>query len=221
LHKNAKDWKAKKQAKQLITFEDVFNISMQLEPSQLKGECLAVMEMADTWLIRPIDSDYPLDAWLDWMLERARECRSNKLARPVFREEFFEAAWDVLVMARPKFKKDKEDGSAKVDDLVGKHPEMEGHRRLCICPTSFLLFRMEAKPTFSVDVPFNKTDFTDLPLNVISNYGCQERYFFIRVGRCSEIGSGELWMQCESGAGAKAMHEKISQVGLGVNTYLI
>lgn len=49
-----------------------------------------------------------------------------------------------------------------------------------------------------------------LKLNVISNYGCIERYFFIRVGRCSEIGSGEFWMLTECWQTSKAMHERIS-----------
>lgn len=51
-------------------------------------------------------------------------------------------------------------------------------------------------------------------MNVISNYGYQEKYFFVRIGRLSEIGSGELWMSCESGAAAKAMHEHISHINL-------
>jgi hypothetical protein len=61
-------------------------------------------------------------------------------------------------------------------------------------------------------MPFEKHHYIDLSLNVISNYGTQERYFFIRIGRCSEIGSGELWMATEHGASAKAMHERISQI---------
>lgn len=73
--------------------------------------------------------------------------------------------------------------------------------------------------------PFDKNTFIDLSvfyfkgfslflskLNVISNYGTQERFFFVRIGRCSEIGSGELWMATEHGSSARSIHERISQI---------
>lgn len=44
----------------------------------------------ETYLFRPNNSEYSLEAWFEWILERARESRSNKLVRPVFREEYFE-----------------------------------------------------------------------------------------------------------------------------------
>ncbi|KAI1723494.1 PTB domain (IRS-1 type) domain-containing protein [Ditylenchus destructor] len=213
IHKSQKDFKAGKQAKYLIGLAGVFNVCIQVDPIQIKGDCITVMEPAETYFIKPFDSDFPLDAWLDWILEKARECRSNNLVRPVFKEEYFEASWDVEVIRKPKLRKEY-NKSEQVEDLGSKRPSMIGRRRLCICPTSFLLFAMEAKPTNNVDVPFDKQSFVDLSLNVISNYGCQEKYFFIRIGRCSEIGSGELWMACESGASAKAMHERINAINL-------
>uniref|UniRef100_A0A915EVF9 IRS-type PTB domain-containing protein n=1 Tax=Ditylenchus dipsaci TaxID=166011 RepID=A0A915EVF9_9BILA len=197
IHKSQKDFKAKKLAKFFIDFANVFNVCIQNEPVQIKGDCISIMEPADTYLFKPTDSEYSLEAWYEYILEKARECRCNKLARPVFHDEYFEAAWDVMVIKKPKLKK-----------------SMEGRRRLCICSTSFLLFNMEAKPTYNPDAAFDKNSFIDLPLNVISNYGCQEKFFFIRIGRCSEIGSGELWMSSESGSSAKAMHEKINSINV-------
>lgn len=69
---------------------DVFNVSMQNEPIQIKEDCISIMDPNSTFFIRPLESDYDLQAWFDLILERARECRSTKLLRPVFREEFFE-----------------------------------------------------------------------------------------------------------------------------------
>lgn len=100
----------------------------------------------------------------------------------------------------------------KNDDLAEKRPQLLGLRRLCVCQSSFLLFTLGCRPSPNVDAPFDKNAFIDLSLNVISNYGTQERFFFVRIGRCSEIGSGELWMATEHGASARAIHERISQI---------
>lgn len=47
---------------------------------------------------------------------------------------------------------------------------------------------------------------------MISTYGKQDRYYFMRIGQCSEWGQGELWMQCETSPAAKAMHERIDEI---------
>jgi len=109
--------------------------------------------------------------------------------------------------------------------LAEKRPQLLGLRRLCVCQSSFLLFTLGCRPSPNVDAPFDKNTFIDLSvfyfkgfslflskLNVISNYGTQERFFFVRIGRCSEIGSGELWMATEHGSSARSIHERISQI---------
>ncbi|KAF7640296.1 IRS-type PTB domain-containing protein [Meloidogyne graminicola] len=173
------------------------------------------MDPSNSLFFRPTDSEYDLQAWFDWILERTRECRSTKLLRPVFHEEFFEAAWDVQIVCKPKLRRDyskKLQPEIKNDDLAEKRPQLLGHRRLCVCQSSFLLFTLGCRPSTNVDAPFDKNTFIDLSLNVISNYGTQEKFFFIRIGRCSEIGSGELWMTTEHGASARSIHERISQI---------
>lgn len=214
VHKSLKDSKNKKPAKYLVDLGDVFNVSIQNEPIQIKDNCICIMDPNSSFFVKPIDSDYDLQAWFDWILERSRECRSTKLLRPVFREEYFEAAWDVQIVRKPKLRRDysKKQIESQSEDLTEKRPQMLGHRRLCICPNSFLLFIIGCRPNSNVDMPFDKSTFIDLPLNVISSYGTQERYFFMRIGRCSEIGSGDIWMATEHGASARAMHERISQI---------
>ncbi|KAL3123449.1 hypothetical protein niasHT_004621 [Heterodera trifolii] len=218
VHKNQKDAKNKKPAKYLVDFGDVFNVSMHNEPIQIKDDCICIMDPNTSFFVRPIDSDYDLTAWFDWILERSRECRSTKLLRPVFREEFFEAAWDVQIVKRPKLRCDysKQQPDAQNDDLTEKRTNLLGFRRLCFCANSFLLFSIGCRPIANVDAPepFERSAFVELPLNVVSNYGTQERFFFVRIGRCSEIGGGELWMATEHGASARSMHERISQLNL-------
>ena len=82
VHKTQKDAKNKKAAKYLVDFADVFNVSLQNEPVQIKEDCICVMDPSTSYFIRPIDSDYDLQAWFDWILERSRECRCTKLLRP-------------------------------------------------------------------------------------------------------------------------------------------
>uniref|UniRef100_A0A914I4P2 IRS-type PTB domain-containing protein n=1 Tax=Globodera rostochiensis TaxID=31243 RepID=A0A914I4P2_GLORO len=217
VHKNQKDAKNKKPAKHLVDFGDVFNVSIHNEPIQIKDDCICIMDLSTSFFVRPIDSDYDLTAWFDWILERTRECRSTKLLRPVFREEFFEAAWDVQIVRRPKFRRDnKQQLDTQNDDLAEKRVNLLGFRRLCFCGTSFLIFSIGCRPISNVEAsePFERSAFVQLPLNVVSNYGTQERFFFIRVGRCSEIGGGELWMATEHGASARSMHERISQLNV-------
>jgi hypothetical protein len=50
----------------------------------------------------------------------------------------------------------------QIEDLAEKKPQMLGHRRLCICPSSFLIFSIGCKPSTSVDTPFDKNNFVDL-----------------------------------------------------------
>ena len=148
-----------------IDFGDVFNVSLQNEPIQIKDDCICIMDPNSSFFIKPVDTDYDLQAWFDWILERSRECRSTKLLRPVFREEYFEAAWDVQIIRRPKLRRDyskKQAVEALPDDLAEKRPQMLGHRRLCICPSSFLIFSIGCRPTSSVDAPFDKNTFIDL-----------------------------------------------------------
>nr|CAD2170856.1 unnamed protein product [Meloidogyne enterolobii] len=215
VHKTLKDARNKKSPKYLVDFGDVFNVSVQNEPIQIKDDCICLMDPNTSFFFRPTDSEYDLQAWFDWILERTRECRSTKLLRPVFHEEFFEAAWDVQIICKPKLRRDyskKLQPEIKNDDLAEKRPQLLGLRRLCVCQSSFLLFTLGCRPSPNVDAPFDKNTFIDLSLNVISNYGTQERFFFVRIGRCSEIGSGELWMATEHGSSARSIHERISQI---------
>jgi hypothetical protein len=211
LHKSLKDWKNGKSPKHLIELGDLFNISLQNEPNQIKGDCISLMSSEMTYFILPNDTESTLNDWFELLMERIREARSLKVLRPVFREEFFEAAWDINIIKRPKLRKDYAKDE-KIDDLAEKLAEIQGRKRLCISATCFLLFKMGVHPSSDPDQPFDKEAYTELPINVISNYGKQERYFFIRVGRCSEIGQGELWMATEGGASATQLHDKISKI---------
>lgn len=79
IHKSQKDSKSNKMAKYLINLEEVFNVCIQVcsflilelifafpfqkEPLQIKSECLAIMDLSETYLIKPQESEYSLNAW--------------------------------------------------------------------------------------------------------------------------------------------------------------
>ena len=70
------------------------------------------------------------------------------------------------IVKKPKLRRDyaKQMPEAQNEDLAEKRPHMLGHRRLCICPSSFLLFVIGSRPSSNVDSPFEKNSFVDLPV---------------------------------------------------------
>lgn len=226
----------------------------------MKENVIALMTPTETYMITvrgnggaanepPADPLHPpqqpqsitFDYLFEEFAERCREARSMKLLRPVFREEYFEAAWDIIVGPRPRLRKvyRVDDGEDPLEDLSARYPAMAGRKRLCVKNTALALYNMEIKPTQETSQPFDRKDFFDFPvsvfnqnigfyaldsllfvmlttimfqINIIANYGKQEKYFFIRIGRCAEYGQGEIWMTCESGDMAKYMHEKIGEI---------
>lgn len=175
VHKSVKEYKNSKPAKHRIELADLFNLSLDLEPNQVKQECITIMTPVITYFILPNDPDSTLNDWFELLMERVRGCRADKLMRTVFREEFFEAAWDVTILKKPKLRKDVAKFE-KCDDLVDKLADIQGRKRLCVSATSFLLFKMGAIPTTDKDQPYDKDSFVELP---VSYY--QKRSLFIFI----------------------------------------
>lgn len=163
IHKSAKDLKNNKAPKYKIDLEDLFNVCIDHEANQIKNECISLMTSDTTYFLLPADSDSTLDDWFGLLVDQVREARSQKLMRSVFREEFFEAAWDVNIIKRPKLRKDCP-RTEKVDDLVDKVAGISGRKRFCVSPTSFLLFKMGVSATPDQDQPFDKESYTELPV---------------------------------------------------------
>uniref|UniRef100_A0A914UT38 IRS-type PTB domain-containing protein n=1 Tax=Plectus sambesii TaxID=2011161 RepID=A0A914UT38_9BILA len=51
-----------------------------------------------------------------------------------------------------------------------------------------------------------------LQLMYVANFGKQEKYFFMRMGRSAPTGSGEIWAMAESGEVATDMHNKLNKI---------
>ena len=51
-----------------------------------------------------------------------------------------------------------------------------------------------------------------LQLVFVANFGKQEKYFFMRMGRSAPTGSGEIWVMAESGEVATDMHNKLNKI---------
>lgn len=133
------------------------------------------------------------------------------LVRPVYRDEYFEASWDINVVKRPKLQ--KESANTEVyPDITIKNPTILGHRRLCVRSTSLVVFKTGIRASSDINNPYTRDCFFDFPINTISTYGKKERYFFIQIGQCSEFGKGEIWFQCETFNSAKVMHERIDEI---------
>lgn len=72
----------------------------------------------------------------------------------------------MLITKKPKLRRDYSKIN-NIDDLAAKYTSLEGRRRLCIHPPSILLFKMAANPTTSVENPFDKDNFINLPVTFL------------------------------------------------------
>ncbi|KAI6222300.1 Insulin receptor substrate 1 [Aphelenchoides fujianensis] len=211
LHKSTKDVNMCRPAKHLIDLRLVFNVCIIKETIEVKDTCLCVMTPTETYYMAVDKEQTELESFYEEFLQRSRKARSDLLMRPVFKDEYFEASWDVLVCTKPKLRKNYTQAEV-FEDLLDKHRELEGRRRLCVRNASLVFFKMEIQPSRDSEAPYSRECFFDFPINVISRYGKQERYFFLQIGRCAEYGQGEIWMVCENGSTAKYMHERIDEI---------
>uniref|UniRef100_A0A915AB56 Insulin receptor substrate 1 n=1 Tax=Parascaris univalens TaxID=6257 RepID=A0A915AB56_PARUN len=209
LYKSAKEEKNGKEPKYLFDLSTAFNVHMHYECT-LK-ECLSVMLPDETFFMRPDSAETDLDDWFVQLVDKARQARATLLGRPVFKEEYFEVAWDVEMVKLPKLRK-KSKSDEKMEDLVSKYDHLLGKKRLCMYPHSMVIVKRGVTASENAVPPLRNGEFTEFPVNAVSNFGKQEKYFFLRVGRCAPTGAGELWLSTESGECARSIYEKVSKI---------
>lgn len=63
-------------------------------------------------------------------------------------------------------------------DLTLKHDQMLGHRRICIRPTSMVLFKTGIRASNDIDNPYTRDSFFDFPVCFIRfrNMACLDKY---------------------------------------------
>ena len=146
----------------------------------MKTDCISLMTPETTYFVLPGENESKVEDWYELLIERIRESRSAKVLRPVFREEFFEAAWDITVVRKPKLRKEYAK-SENIEDLADKLAEIQGRKRLCISQTSFLIFKMGVLATSEADQPFDREMYTELPVSGVSIFHAGLSIYFERA----------------------------------------
>ncbi|ETN77963.1 hypothetical protein NECAME_10663 [Necator americanus] len=63
-----------------------------------------------------------------------------------------------------------------------------------------------------VDDGGKNDEFTEIPRKCVAFFGCQERFFLMRLGRGAPSGASELWAQCDSEEVALDIHNKLNAI---------
>lgn len=92
-----------------------------------------------------------------------------------------------------------------------------GRHRLCFYPHTIILSKTGIEPSNSNlpksgIPPFKLKDFIEFPRQYVANFGFQEKFFIMRVGRSAPTGSCEVWIQCESEELAAEVHAKLNDI---------
>ncbi|KAK6111923.1 hypothetical protein QQG55_45605 [Brugia pahangi] len=215
LHENEKKSQRKnRHPRHLIDLSTCFNINRHFD-GRLKY-CIAIMTPDETLVLRA-ETDVLSDEWYDMLMSALIPARALHLGRPVLANEFFECAWDVTMVEHPKFRKSVK-SSEKLINLCTKDPSLLGPHRLCFYHHTIILCRRGIEPAPSDALsqsgipPFKVTDFVEFPRQYMASFGCQERYFFMVMGRSSPSGSGELWALCDCEEVAADVHNKLNKI---------
>uniref|UniRef100_A0A914VYV2 Insulin receptor substrate 1 n=1 Tax=Plectus sambesii TaxID=2011161 RepID=A0A914VYV2_9BILA len=212
LHESEKSQKKNKTPKLIIDLAICFNVNRKVD-TKLK-ECVSIMMPDECYVLRG-ETDEQTEDWYDAFISAAIPARALHLGRPVSRDEFFECAWEVTLMKYPKLK--KAPPRADLEDLCAKNPKLLGDKRLCFYPHAVVICERGIEPATtgiptSCIPPFKKEDFIEVQLMYVANFGKQEKYFFMRMGRSAPTGSGEIWAMAESGEVATDMHNKLNKI---------
>uniref|UniRef100_A0A1I7VNL2 PH domain-containing protein n=1 Tax=Loa loa TaxID=7209 RepID=A0A1I7VNL2_LOALO len=215
LHESEKKSQRKnRHPRHLIDLSTCFNINRHFD-GRLKY-CVAIMTPDETLVLRA-ETDVLSDEWYDMLMSAVIPARALHLGRPVLANEFFECAWDVTMVEHPKFRKSVK-SSEKLVNLCTKDPSLLGPHRLCFYHHTIILCRRGIEPASSDALsqsgipPFRVTDFVEFPRQYMASFGCQERYFFMVMGRSSPSGSGELWALCDCEEVAADVHNKLNKI---------
>uniref|UniRef100_A0A915AZN1 PH domain-containing protein n=1 Tax=Parascaris univalens TaxID=6257 RepID=A0A915AZN1_PARUN len=214
LHESEKSQKKKRHAKHLLDLSTCFNIDRHFD-SRLKY-CVSVMTPDETLLLKG-ETDAISDEWFDVLMSAVIPARALRLGRPVLASEFFECAWDVVLVENPKLKKPVPNPE-KMPNMCKKNPSLSGPQRLCFYPHTIILCKRGIEPASITELPpsgippFRLCDFVEFPRKYVASFGCQEKFFIMRMGRSSPSGSAEVWAQCESEETAADIHNKLNKI---------
>uniref|UniRef100_A0A915LEX5 PH domain-containing protein n=1 Tax=Meloidogyne javanica TaxID=6303 RepID=A0A915LEX5_MELJA len=224
LFNSEKSYRKKKVAKAIVDLSKCFNVSQQNCPkSRSSGVCLMMPD--ECFLFQGAESSNDTIEWYRVLLSAVISARALNLGRPVFANEFFECVWDVVIFSQqPKLKRSSQAPTnpefincpnicAKLRDEMF----LAGRGRLCFYPHTIIICKTGIEPAHSGlpkagIPPFRTTDFVEISRHFIAQFGCVERYFLLRIGRSSPMGSCEVWVQCESDDHAAEINRKLQEI---------
>uniref|UniRef100_A0A0N4ZSR6 IRS-type PTB domain-containing protein n=1 Tax=Parastrongyloides trichosuri TaxID=131310 RepID=A0A0N4ZSR6_PARTI len=214
IYRNQKEFQRNKRPKCIINLENIFNIAYYNDPEMIKSQ-ITIMDETDTYCIILSGPLTPFE-WYNRIVGKIRDFRSKYLNRDVKINEFFDISFDCTISIRPKMKKDYGNQTTDVlDDLYNKvmsNNNLTSHVRFCMYYNLVVICNIGIRACCDDIPPFNSKDYIKFPTNVIRDFGKQEKYIFLRIGRCSEIGCGELWFKLESSEKAREAHMRIMEL---------
>ncbi|KAL3079229.1 hypothetical protein niasHT_037616 [Heterodera trifolii] len=217
LHESEKAQRKKKGTKSIVDLSKCFNVSQQNCPKS-RSTCMCLLMPDECFAFRG-ETETETSDWYSSLLFAVISARALRLGRPVFANEFFECVWDVTVWpTQPKLKISPQnpDNSPNICAKL-HHLDLKGKKRLCFYPHTIILCNVGIEPALSGlpksgIPPFRNTDFVEFSRHYIASYGSQEKFFIMRIGRGSPMGSCEAWIQCESEETAADVKNKLADI---------
>uniref|UniRef100_A0A1I8B2N6 PH domain-containing protein n=1 Tax=Meloidogyne hapla TaxID=6305 RepID=A0A1I8B2N6_MELHA len=224
LYNSEKSYRKKKGAKAIVDLSKCFNVSQQNCPKS-RSSSVCLMMPDECFLFQGAENSNDTIEWYRILLSAVISARALNLGRPVFANEFFECVWDVIIFSQqPKLKRSSQalanpeftncpNICAKLRDEMF----LSGRGRLCFYPHTIIICKTGIEPAHSGlpksgIPPFRTTDFVEISRHFIAQFGCVERYFLLRIGRSSPMGSCEVWVQCESDDHAAEVNRKLQEI---------
>ncbi|KAK6745187.1 hypothetical protein RB195_011730 [Necator americanus] len=221
LHESEKTYRKRKSARHLIDLSTAFNVHNEHFDPKLK-RCVCVMGPDETLCLKVDDGGKNGEdgrqntEWYNAIMSALIPSRALRLGRPVQPLEFFECAWDVDVASMPKLKRPPRTEES-LQNICVRLPEIAGPKRLCFYAHTIILCKRRIEPAInglpsSGIPPFRVDEFTEIPRKCVAFFGCQERFFLMRLGRGAPSGASELWAQCDSEEVALDIHNKLNAI---------
>ncbi|VDK45500.1 unnamed protein product [Cylicostephanus goldi] len=221
LHESEKAYRKHKSARHLIDLSTAFNLHNDHFDPKLK-RCVCLMGPDETLCLRVDDGGKAGDdgrqntEWYDAIMSALIPSRALRLGRPIQPLEFFECVWDVDVVGMPKLKRPPRPEDS-LQNICVRLPQVAGPKRLCFYAHTIILCKRRIEPAVSGlppsgIPPFNSEDFIEIPRKCVAFFGCQERYFLMRLGRSAPSGASELWAQCDNDEVALDIHNKLNAI---------
>ncbi|KHJ96499.1 protein phosphatase 2C [Oesophagostomum dentatum] len=221
LHESEKTYRKRKSARHLIDLSTAFNVHNDHFDPKLK-RCVCLMGPDETLCIKVDDGGKSGDdgrqntEWYNAIMSALIPSRALRLGRPIQPLEFFECAWDVDVVSMPKLKRPPRTEDS-LQNICVRIPEIAGPKRLCFYAHTIILCKRRIEPAVSGlppsgIPPFQVDDFTEIPRKCVAFFGCQEKFFLMRLGRGAPSGASELWAQCDNEEVALDIHNKLNAI---------